>query len=75
MPHQKAILCQGIAVMHGYYYNTCRERDIRTIVDITSVSSSSSVVNTMQGPNFLWHIDGNDKLITYGFAIHGCIDG
>ncbi len=29
----------------------------------------------MQGPNFCWHIDGNDKLLPYGFAIHGCIDG
>ncbi len=27
------------------------------------------------GPNFIWHIDGNDKLKPYGFAIHGCIDG
>ncbi|XP_071140959.1 uncharacterized protein [Mytilus edulis] len=27
------------------------------------------------GPNFMWHIDGNDKLKPYGFAIHGCIDG
>ncbi|XP_073238058.1 uncharacterized protein [Porites lutea] len=27
------------------------------------------------GPNFLWHIDGYDKLKAYGFAIHGCIDG
>ena len=27
------------------------------------------------GPNFLFHIDGYDKLKPYGFAIHGCIDG
>lgn len=27
------------------------------------------------GPNFLWHIDGYDKLKPFGFAIHGCIDG
>ncbi|CAC5399907.1 unnamed protein product [Mytilus coruscus] len=27
------------------------------------------------GPNFMWHIDSNDKLKPYGFAIHGCIDG
>ncbi|KAJ8048357.1 hypothetical protein HOLleu_00635 [Holothuria leucospilota] len=27
------------------------------------------------GPNYIWHIDGNDKLIPYGFAIHGAIDG
>ena len=28
-----------------------------------------------KGPNFLWHIDGYDKLKPYGFCIHGCIDG
>jgi len=27
------------------------------------------------GPNFLWHIDGWDKLKPFGFSIHGCIDG
>lgn len=26
------------------------------------------------GPNFLWHLDGYDKLKPFGFAIHGCID-
>lgn len=28
-----------------------------------------------RGPNFLWHIDGYDKLKPYGFCIHGGIDG
>lgn len=28
-----------------------------------------------QGPNFVWHMDGYDKLSPYGLAIHGCIDG
>ena len=27
------------------------------------------------GPNFVWNIDGYDKLKPYGFAIHGAIDG
>ena len=27
------------------------------------------------GPNYLWHIDGWDKLKQFGFCIHGCIDG
>ena len=27
------------------------------------------------GPNFLWHIDGYNKLKPYGFSIHGGIDG
>jgi len=28
-----------------------------------------------KGPNFVWHIDGYDKLKPYGLCIHGCIDG
>lgn len=27
------------------------------------------------GPNYVWHIDGNHKLIKYRFVIHGAIDG
>lgn len=27
------------------------------------------------GPNFMIHIDGHDKLKTYGFSIHGATDG
>lgn len=30
---------------------------------------------TNRGPNFLIHIDGNDKLKPYGIYIHGAIDG
>ena len=28
-----------------------------------------------RGPNFVWHMDGYDKLKAYGIAIHGCVDG
>ncbi|XP_068738529.1 uncharacterized protein, partial [Montipora capricornis] len=28
-----------------------------------------------KGPNYLWHMDGYDKLKPYGFCIHGAIDG
>ena len=28
-----------------------------------------------KGPNFIWKLDGYDKLKPYGFCIHGCIDG
>lgn len=30
---------------------------------------------SVPGVNYLWHLDGNDKLKYYGFCIHGCIDG
>ena len=26
-------------------------------------------------PNFVWHIDGHEKLKSYVISIHGCIDG
>ena len=27
------------------------------------------------GPNFVWHLHGHDKLTSFGFSIHGCIVG
>ena len=29
----------------------------------------------MAGPNSLWHIDGHHSLVSWGFVIHGGIDG
>lgn len=29
----------------------------------------------IQGPNYIWHMDAYEKLVTYGITIHGCIDG
>ena len=28
-----------------------------------------------KGPNFMWHVDGYDKLKPFGFCVHGAIDG
>ena len=30
---------------------------------------------TSPGPNYCWHVDGNDKLKPFGFPIHGAVDG
>ena len=30
---------------------------------------------SVPGPNFIWHIDGYDKLKPFGLCISGCIDG
>ena len=30
---------------------------------------------SVAGPNSLWHLDGHHSLITWGFVIHGAIDG
>ena len=29
----------------------------------------------VKGPNYVWQVDGYDKLKPFGFCIHGCIDG
>ncbi|XP_064622711.1 uncharacterized protein LOC135484933 [Lineus longissimus] len=29
----------------------------------------------VHGPNSLWHLDGNHKLIRWRFVTHGCVDG
>ncbi|XP_053405191.1 uncharacterized protein LOC123565945 [Mercenaria mercenaria] len=28
-----------------------------------------------KGPNYVWHLDGYDKLVQFGICIHGCVDG
>ena len=30
---------------------------------------------TSPGPNYCWHVDGNDKLKPFDFPIHGAVDG
>ena len=30
---------------------------------------------SVPGPNYLWHVDGNHKLIKYRLVVHGAIDG
>jgi len=30
---------------------------------------------SVAGPNSLWHLDGHHSLVTWGFVIHGAIDG
>ena len=32
-------------------------------------------VYNVRGPNNLWHMDSNHKIISWRFVIHGCIDG
>ena len=32
-------------------------------------------VYKVQGPNHIWHVDGNDKIKPFGFCIGGAIDG
>lgn len=65
-------------------YNLTVKRE--TVYSILKIADPEGVANRYgnklrrrvylsPGPNFLWHLDGYDKLKQFGFAIHGCIDG
>ena len=44
-------------------------------VNNRSLKKFKSRKYTSVGPNYMWHIDGYDKLKPFGFAIRGAIDG
>ena len=44
-------------------------------VDLRSRRAFRRRLYSVQGPNYMWHLDGYDKLKPFGFAIHGAIDG
>lgn len=44
-------------------------------VDLRSRNRLRRRVYFSRGPNYVWHIDGYDKLKPYGIGISGCIDG
>lgn len=49
----------------------------RCLVIIIHDNIITLIINNefLQGPNFIWHVDGYDKLTPYGITLHGCIDG
>ena len=61
----------------------CRREDVRSILLELDPEGVNLRKNrrlhrrryVTRGPNYVWHIDGHDKLKPYGFSIHGCIDG
>lgn len=77
----------GYRAMHRRLLNqygliTSREvvRQVLKIFDPEGVEHRSKHrlrrrVYRSKGPNYLWHIDGYDKLKPYGFCVHGAIDG
>ena len=62
-----------IQVKRDNVMNILREEDPEGTLQRKSRSIIPKVY-TWQGPNNLWHVDGNDKIKPYGFPIHACID-
>ncbi|XP_067938690.1 uncharacterized protein [Watersipora subatra] len=70
-------------ILNNEYGLNVRQRDVMLlmkIVDFEGVQmrkcrTLKRRVYHAPGPNYVWHIDGWDKLKKFGFAVHGCIDG
>jgi hypothetical protein len=77
----------GYRAMHrrliSEYGLVVRREDVRRIIQIldpdgVEMRSRHRLRRRLymaKGPNYLWHVDGYDKLKPFGFCIHGCIDG
>jgi hypothetical protein len=68
------LLGQGVHVQRWRVRNSVQRINPDGCV-LRSCSSIARRTYTVAGPNSLWHIDGNHKLIRYRIVIHGGIDG
>ncbi|XP_060595300.1 uncharacterized protein LOC132749519 [Ruditapes philippinarum] len=83
---QQSGMLHGYKMMHlkclqnGYVVTQQTIRELLLIIDPIGVQQRRR--NRLQrriysnlGPNYLWHIDGYDKLKPFGICIHGAVDG
>ena len=71
---------QRLVVDHGLVVDKETVRELLKILDPDGVAARSRhrLVRRQyrtKGPNYLWHINGYDKLEPFGFCVHGAIDG
>ena len=74
------VLMAGHLVTRGLLVPRSRLRASIHRVDPENTAARRSVtirrrVYFADGPNAIWHIDGNHKLIRWRFVVHGGIDG
>ena len=70
----------GYLSSHGYHIQRWRIRESLLRVDPWGVEQRTRNIlyhqqYRVRGPNSLWHIDGNHKLIRWRIVIHGAVDG
>ena len=68
------LAAQGIIILRAKLRASIHRVDPINTALRRSVTVRRRVYN-VQGPNILWHIDGNHKLIKWRFVIFGGIDG
>ena len=70
------LLGQGIRVQWSRVRSSLWRTDPSGILlRTTQLNIVSRRHYSVPGPRSLWHLDGNHKLIRWGFVIHGCVDG
>ena len=78
-PNSGEVMIAGHLLSRGIHVQRQKLRDsLARLRGSTNIGMNPSVFRrtySVPGPNFLWHIDGNHKLIKYRLVIHGGIDG
>ncbi|KAI7789967.1 hypothetical protein IRJ41_014317 [Triplophysa rosa] len=74
------LIMRGLLRADGLFVQRRRVRETLTQIDPAAAARrwSSAIarrVYHVPHPNSLWHIDGNMRLIRWGFVVHGAIDG
>ncbi|XP_034142839.1 uncharacterized protein LOC117592832 [Esox lucius] len=84
-PETKGIRAMHRRVRDGVGVRPCYREDVHAIMRVLDASGLEKRrpgrchiprrQYNAKGPNYVWHIDGNDKLRFYGIWLHLCIDG
>jgi len=87
---QRTLNTSGMLHGYRWMYHKCqsnglhvRKEDVRLILaSLDPVGSAFRRARRLHrrnyfavGPNFIWHLDGYDKIKPFGFCISGCVDG
>ena len=76
LPNAGEVLIMGC--LFSQWYRIQREKVRQSIHRLRGTEPHHHIYRrtySVPGPNYLWHIDGNHKLIRYRLVIHGGIDG
>lgn len=73
------LLRRRLTQKYGLHSHRHTVLHVLRVVDLEGIGSRSKRrlrqrKYSTPGPNFLWHLDGYDKLKLFQFAIYGCID-
>ncbi|KAJ7382968.1 hypothetical protein OS493_031745 [Desmophyllum pertusum] len=78
-PNAGEVMLQGHLRAQGIHVQRSRMREAILALDPSVTARKRPAIKrrvySVPCPNYLWHIDGNHKLIRWRFVIHHCIDG